>query len=250
MNLTGKICLVTGGVRGIGAATVMRLARNGAHIAVQSRDAHSPAAREVKAAVEALGCRCISIAADMAVAEDATRTVQETVRGLGGIDVLVHNAGAAAPGGFLQVSEEVWYYAFNVHVHAAFHLCRAAVPYMIPKKEGAIVLLGSSAGHRGVLGAAAYSIVKGAIPQFTRVLARELADHNIRVNCVSPGVVRTRFQDMLTEAQVKNNLENRIPLHREGTPDEVAQVIEMLATNDFMTGSDVVLDGGLTMRIA
>jgi NAD(P)-dependent dehydrogenase (short-subunit alcohol dehydrogenase family) len=250
MNLQGKICLVTGGVRGIGAATAMRLARAGADLALQSRDANSSAALEVKAAIEALGRRCISIAADMAVPADATRTVQETLDGLGGIDVLVHNAGAAAPGAFLQVSEEVWYHAFNVHVHAAFHLCRAAVPHMTPKKEGAIVLMGSTAGHRGVLGAAAYSIVKGAIPQFTRVLARELADHNIRVNCVSPGVVRTRFQDMLTEAQVKNNLENRIPLHREGTSDEIAQVIEVLATNDFMTGSDVVVDGGLTMRMA
>jgi NAD(P)-dependent dehydrogenase (short-subunit alcohol dehydrogenase family) len=250
MNLAGKICLVTGGVRGIGAATAMRLARRGAHIALQSRDAASSAALNVKTSIEALGLRCVSISADMAIPADATRSVQETVEGLGGLDVLVHNAGAAAPGGFLQVSEEVWYHAFNVHVHAAFHLCRAAVPFMTPKKEGAIVLLGSTAGHRGVVGAAAYSIVKGAIPQFTRVLARELADRNIRVNCVSPGVIRTRFQDMLTEAQVNNNLENRIPLHREGTPDEVAQVIEMLVTNDFMTGSDVTLDGGLTMRMA
>jgi NAD(P)-dependent dehydrogenase (short-subunit alcohol dehydrogenase family) len=250
MNLQGKVCLITGGVRGIGAATALRLAKGGADIALQSRDAGSDAALEVKAAVEALGRRCISIAADMAVPADATRTVEETVAGLGGIDVLVHNAGAAAPGSLLQVSEEVWHHAFNVHVHAAFHLCRAALPHMIPKKEGAIVLLGSSAGHRGVLGAAAYAIVKGAIPQFTRVLAREMADHNIRVNCVSPGVIRTRFQDMLTEAQVKNNLENRIPLHREGTPDEVAQVIEVMVTNNFITGQDAIMDGGLTMRMA
>jgi NAD(P)-dependent dehydrogenase (short-subunit alcohol dehydrogenase family) len=250
MNLNGKTCLITGGVRGIGAATALRLARAGAGIAVQSRDAHSQAALETKAAIEALGRRCVSLAADMAVPAEAARIVQETVEALGSIDVLVHNAGAAAPGAFLKVSEEVWYHAFDVHVHAAFHLCRAAVPHMIPKKEGAIVLLGSTAGQRGVLGAAAYAIVKGALPQFARVLARELADHNIRVNCVSPGVIRTRFQDMLTDAQVKNNLENRIPLHREGTPDEVAQVIELLATNNFMTGEDVVLDGGLTMRIA
>lgn len=249
MNLEGKVCLVTGGVRGIGAATAMRLAKAGADVAVQSRDAQSDAALEIKTGIETLGRRCISLTADMAIPADAARIVQETVDGLGGIDVLIHNAGAAASGPFLQVSEEVWYHAFDVHVHAAFHLCRAAVPHMIPKKEGAIVLLGSTAGRRGVLGAAAYAIVKGAMPQFARVLARELADHNIRVNCMSPGVIRTRFQDMLTEAQVKNNLENRIPLHREGTPDEVAQMIEVLVTNNFMTGEEVVLDGGLTMRI-
>ena len=193
MNLQGKVCLVTGGVRGIGAATAIRLAKAGADIAVQSRGRYSDAALGVKAAVEGLGRRCVSIEAEMAVAADCARTVQETVDELGAIDVLVHNAGAAAMVSFLQVSEEVWYHAFNVHVHAAFHLSRAAIPHMIPKKEGAIVLVGSTAGHRGVMGAAAYAIVKGAIPQFTRVLAREMADNNIRVNCVSPGVIRTRF---------------------------------------------------------
>ncbi len=250
VDLKGKVCLVTGGVRGIGAATAIRLAKGGADIAVQSRDAASAAALEIKSTIEAAGRRCVSLRADMALPEDAARVVAETVEALGGIDILVHNAGAAAPGGLLTVSEEIWTQAFNVHVHAAFHLCRAAVPHMIPKKEGAIVLLGSTAGKRGVLGAAAYAIVKGALPQFARVLARELADHNIRVNCVSPGVIRTRFQDMLTEAQVKNNLENRIPLHREGTPDEVAQMIETVVTNNFITGEEFVLDGGLTMRMA
>lgn len=250
VDLNGKICLVTGGARGIGAATAIRLARAGADVAIQSRDSGSAAALEVKAAVEALGRRFLSISAEMAEPADAARTVAETVAGLGGIDVLVHNAGAAAPGSMLQVTEEAWHHAFNVHVHAAFYLCRAAVPHMIPKKEGAIVLLGSTAGQRGVLNAAAYAIVKGALPQFARVLARELADHNIRVNCMSPGVIRTRFQDMLTEAQVKNNLENRIPLHREGTTDQVAQAIELLVTNDFVTGTELTIDGGLTMRMA
>jgi NAD(P)-dependent dehydrogenase (short-subunit alcohol dehydrogenase family) len=250
MDLKGKVCLVTGATRGIGAATAIRLARGGADIAIQGRDAKSDAALEVRSAIEALGRRCHVIAADMALPADATRCVEETVGALGTIDVLVHAAGAAAMGSLLQVSEEVWYHAFNVHVHAVFHLCRAAVPHMIPKKEGAIVLISSTAGARGIMGALTYGVVKGALPQFARVLARELADHNIRVNCVSPGVIRTRFQDYLTEAQVNNNIENRIPLHREGTTDQVAQVIELLATNDFMTGEDVVIDGGLTMRIA
>jgi NAD(P)-dependent dehydrogenase (short-subunit alcohol dehydrogenase family) len=233
MDLKGKVCLVTGATRGIGAATAIRLARGGADVAIQGRDAKSEAALEVRSAIEALGRRCHVIAADMALPADATRCVEETIGALRTIAVLVHAAGA-----------------FNVHVHAVFHLCRAAVPHMIPKKEGAIVLISSTAGSRGILGALSYGVVKGALPQFTRVLARELADHNIRVNCVSPGVIRTRFQDYLTEAQVKNNIENRIPLHREGTTDQVAQVIELLATNDFMTGEDVVIDGGLTMRIA
>jgi 3-oxoacyl-[acyl-carrier protein] reductase len=87
------------------------------------------------------------------------------------------------------------------------------------------------------------------LPQFARVLARELADHNIRVNCVSPGIIRTPFQDGLTPQQVENNLKNRIPLHREGKPEEVASAIVELVQNDFITGSDLVIDGGMTMRI-
>jgi 3-oxoacyl-[acyl-carrier protein] reductase len=102
---------------------------------------------------------------------------------------------------------------------------------------------------RGVNGALAYSVVKGAIPQFVRSLARELADHNIRVNAVAPGVIRTPFQDYLSPEQVKNNIENRIPLHREGTPADVAEAIVLLATNAFITGETLTIDGGMTMRI-
>ena len=121
---------------------------------------------------------------------------------------------------------------------------------MIEKHEGAIILMSSAAGMRGCAGAIAYGVVKGAIPPLTRSLARELAEHNIRVNGVSPGIIRTRFQDTLTPEQVKNNIDNRVPFHREGKPEDVAQVIVTLAQNEFMTGEDVAIDGGITMRIA
>ena len=98
-------------------------------------------------------------------------------------------------------------------------------------------------------GAIAYGVVKGAIPQFTRALARELADYNIRVNCVSPGMIRTRFQDSLTPEQVENNMRLRIPLHREGKPEEVASTLAALVENDFITGAEISVDGGMTMRM-
>jgi NAD(P)-dependent dehydrogenase (short-subunit alcohol dehydrogenase family) len=120
---------------------------------------------------------------------------------------------------------------------------------MKEKKEGAIVLISSAAGLRGCLGAFAYGVVKGALPQFARSLARELAEDNIRVNAVSPGVIRTPFQNSLTPEQVKNNIANRIPLHREGQPEDVAEVIGMLVTHDFITGETIAIDGGMTMRI-
>ena len=100
------------------------------------------------------------------------------------------------------------------------------------------------------MGSLAYQAVKGALPQLTRALARELAAHNIRVNCVAPGVIRTKFHEHMSEEQKKLNLEHRIPLKREGTPKQVADVIVMLAKNDYITGDTVTIDGGLTSRIA
>jgi NAD(P)-dependent dehydrogenase (short-subunit alcohol dehydrogenase family) len=206
-------------------------------------------AKSVKAEVEALGRQCILQISDVSQAGEAARCVEATVAALGRIDVLVHSAGGAAPGSLLEVTPEVWHHAFDIHIHAAFNLCRAAIPLMRQSQEGAIIFISSAAGLRGCTGAIAYGVVKGALPQFARSLAREVADDNIRVNCVSPGVIRTRFQAYLTPAQVANNIESRIPLHREGKPQDVATTIAMLVRNDFITGENVVVDGGMTMRI-
>jgi NAD(P)-dependent dehydrogenase (short-subunit alcohol dehydrogenase family) len=162
----------------------------------------------------------------------------------------VHSAGGLVAGGLFEVSPENWYAAFEVHVHAIFHLCRAAIPSMRKRKEGAIVLVSSVAGIRGINANVAYQVVKGALPQFTRALAREFANDNIRVNCVAPGVIRTRFHANMSEQQKKLNLEQRIPLRREGTPEQVATLITELIQNDYITGETVAIDGGLTMRIA
>ncbi len=249
MNLNGKVCLITGGTKGIGAAAALELARQGADISINGRVADNKA-KEVKAEVEALGRQCLLHVADVSQAGEAAGCVEATVHALGSVDALIHCAGGAVPGGILEVTPEAWSQAFDVHVHAIFNLCRAAIPQMKAKREGAIVLISSVAGMRGCVGAIAYGVVKGALPQFARSLARELADDNIRVNCVSPGVIRTRFHDHLTPDQVKNNIENRIPLHREGNPKDVAEIIAMLICNDFISGENVVVDGGMTMRIA
>ena len=250
MELAGKVCLVTGGTSGIGASTALAFVQRGARVAVTGRTSGRETLDALKADAAALGSDIFYIQADAASAEDCKRAVAETHVHWGRVDVLVHAAGAAAPGGLFEVTEESWSKAFDVHVHAVFWLTRAAAPLMIEQGEGgAIILIGSAAGHRGCLGAIAYGVVKGALPQFARVLARELADYNIRVNCVSPGVIRTPFQDGLTEAQVENNIRNRIPLHREGKPEDVARAILELVENDFVTGQDLAIDGGMTMRV-
>lgn len=249
MNLKDKVALVTGGTKGIGAATAIALAREGADVAIIGR--HDDAdARTTKQSIEALGRRCEIVAADCGKPEDATRCVQETAAKLGGVDVLVHAAGGPVNGGLFELTPELWSAAFDVHVHAIFYLCRAAIPLLRKKKEGAVILVSSTAGIRGIVTNVAYQVAKGALPQFARALAREFANDNIRINCVAPGVIRTRFHASMSEQQKKLNLEQRIPLHREGTPEQVASVIVELAKNDYLTGETFTIDGGLTMRIA
>lgn len=248
MNLQGKVCLVTGGTSGIGASTVLCLARSGAHIATVSRTgiAQRP---ETLAVMEAHGTIIRSLKADVADPEACRDCIDQVIKDFGRLDVLVHSAGGAIPGGLYAVTDESWMNAFAVHIHSVFHLTRAAAPHMARQGEGAIILLGSAAGLRGCLDALAYGVVKGALPQFARGLARELGDQNIRVNCVSAGIIRTPFQAHLTPEQTANNIQNRIPLHREGRPEDVAKLIVSLIENDFITGENFVVDGGMTMRI-
>jgi len=249
MQLEGKVALVTGGTKGIGAATAVELARRGADVAINGRH-DDEEARGVRSRIEALGRRCQIVVADVGRPGEATRCVAETALGLGPPAVLVHCAGGLIAGGLFDVLPETWHQAFDVHVHAVYHLCRAALPAMKERKEGAIVLISSVAGIRGVHMNLCYQVVKGALPQFARALAREVADYNVRVNCIAPGIIRTRFHDKMTAEQKKHNLDNRVPLHREGTPEQVATLIAEVATNDYLTGETLTIDGGLTMRIA
>jgi NAD(P)-dependent dehydrogenase (short-subunit alcohol dehydrogenase family) len=249
MELAGKVCLVTGGKCGFGAMTAVALAARGAHVAVVGRNHRSGLFEMLKATAKQHYVEVLSVQADVSTLEGCEHAVAQTHAHWGYLDLLVHAAGAPAPGGFFETTDESWTQAFDLHVHAVLRLARVAVPHMIKRGEGAIILIGSAAGLRGCLGALAYGVVKGALPQFSRTLARELADYNIRVNCVSPGVIRTPFQDFLTPEQIENNIQNRIPLHREGRPEDVARAILELAENDFITGANLVIDGGMTMRI-
>ena len=249
MDLKNKACLVTGGTRGIGAATAILLAHHGANVAIVGRELDDDA-RDTAGKIESLGRRCLQIRADMALSEDVTRCVDETTAALGSPEVVVHSAGGPVPGSVLEISPDDWMRAFAVHVHAVYFLCRAAIPAMQRRKSGVIILVSSVAGIRGVPGSTCYQVVKGALPQFARALARDFANDNIRVNAIAPGVIRTRFHAAMPEQVKKNNLENRIPLHREGTAEQVASAVLELVRNDYITGETLTIDGGLTMRIA
>jgi NAD(P)-dependent dehydrogenase (short-subunit alcohol dehydrogenase family) len=249
VHLQGKVCLVTGGTGGIGTATVQELAARGAMVVVASKRRTTEIICTCQKVVETHEANIGFMQLDVADSQACRNCIDRIIKDFGRIDVLVHLAGGLIPGGILEVTEEAWMNAFAVHVHSAFHLVQSAVPHMTKQGEGSIVLISSAAGIRGCLGAIAYGVAKGALPQFARSLARELAELNIRVNCVSPGIIRTPFQDFLNPEQVNNNVANRIPLHREGKPGDVAALIITLLENDFVTGENFVIDGGMTMRM-
>ena len=248
MLLTNKRALITGGTKGIGAAIAVDLARQGCDVAINGRHDDADAA-ETKRLIAAAGRKCVVIVADVARQEDAIRTVHEAANALDGLDVLVHSAGGPSWGTIDQCSPEQWHATIAVHVDAAYYLCRAALPLMRPNRDGAIILVSSVAGIRGVPGAIAYATAKGAILEFTRALARDVADDNIRVNCVAPGVIRTRFHEKMTPEAKAHNLAVRIPLHREGTAEDVAEAVRLLITNEFITGETIVVDGGMSMQV-
>jgi NAD(P)-dependent dehydrogenase (short-subunit alcohol dehydrogenase family) len=249
MELNGKIALITGGTRGLGAAAAIALSAQGADVAIVGRNMDADAEATVQA-IRALGRRCEVIHADCSKPEEAARCVNETAQLLGGLDILVHSAGGPANGGLLEITPEMWHSAFDIHVHAIFYLCRAAIPHMRSRQGGAILLISSTAGKLATPSHIAYQAVKGALPHIARGLAREFASDNIRVNCIAPGVIRTRFHQHMTPEQKTLNLDHRIPLKREGTPEQVADLMLAVIKNEYITGDTLTIDGGLSMRIA
>lgn len=233
METKDKVALITGGTHGIGREIALLLAQGGAHIAVIARN---PPNEETKESIKRLGVRFLAVQADLHTSASCENAVAAVLQEMGSIDIFIHCAGGAAPGSLLEVNSDTWHHAFDIHIHALFNISRAVVPGMKEKQEGNIVIISSAAGIRGVRNAIAYSVVKGALPQMCRSMALELSADNIKVNCISPGVIRTRFQDYLSEEQAQNNINNRIPLRREGTGKDVAEAALMLIKNNFITG--------------
>lgn len=246
-DLKGATAIVTGGTSGIGLATARALLARGADVVVNGRSRRPEVVDELSGLAEA-GRRCVFVAGDASLAETSQRIAETAMAEFGRVDIVVHSAGGPAPGTVLDQTEEQWLSAFNVHVHSAFHLFRAMHPHLAVS-GGSVTLLSSAAALRGCPGTVAYQVVKASLIQMARALARDHANENIRVNCVAPGIIRTPFQSAMTEEARRNNLANRIPLHREGTPEQVASLILQLAENDFITGETMVIDGGMSMRM-
>jgi 3-oxoacyl-[acyl-carrier protein] reductase len=242
----GKRVIITGGASGIGKATVERFANEGAAIVLTDINA---AAAEAAAAqiARATGANIYPFAADVAVKADDVATVQYALAKMGGVDVLVNNAGIYYEDHFEDITEERWDGIMNVDLKGTFLMTQAVVPHFKEKHSGVIVNMASTNGIAGEIYYAHYNAAKGGVVLLTKTLAIELGPFGIRVNCVCPGYILTESTAAMDSDEfVDNYIQNKIPLRRTGKPEEVASVIAFLASDDasFVHGDAILIDGG------
>ena len=246
-SLEGKAALVTGATKGIGLETAKVLADAGADIAAVGRDAEG--LREINAAVEAKGRRCVAIAADMATVDGPGKAAQEALRAFGTVDILVNNAAIAKIAPLLEASSGDWDATMAVNLRAPFLLAQALVPAMIKKGGGKIINVSSQAGVIGQDSHAAYGASKGGLNTLTKVMCVEWAKHNIQVNTVCPTVILTPMgEEHWGKPERGDPMKAKIPAGRFGKPVEVADMILYLASSasNLVNGQDMLIDGGYT----
>ena len=241
-NLNGKVALVTGGSRGIGAAIAKQLAKKGASVAITYTRGEQAAAAVVKE-IEAAGGKAVALQADAAVEESARAAVQKTVSKFGGLDVLVNNAGTAIPKPFEQSTVAEMDTVIGINIRGVFISTQEALKHL--KKGGRIINIGSCVGERDYTpGLAAYAATKGAVKMFTQGLSREVGERGITVNNVQPGPIDTDLNPAAgdwAEPQLANTA-----LKRYGTVDEVAALVAFIASPEaaYITGANLTVDGG------
>ncbi|MDQ7250335.1 SDR family NAD(P)-dependent oxidoreductase [Dongia sedimenti] len=245
--LDGKTALVTGATKGIGLETCKVLADAGADIAAVGRDQQG--LREIKAAVEAKGRRCVAIAADMATADGPAQAAKEALAAFGTVDILVNNAAIALIAPLLEATAADWDATMAVNLRAPFLLAQALAPAMIKKGAGKIINVSSQAGVIGQDSHAAYGASKGGLNTLTKVMCVEWAKHNIQVNSVCPTVILTPMgEEHWGKPERGDPMKAKIPAGRFGKPVEVADMILYLASSasNLVNGQDMLIDGGYT----
>src|SRR5216117_4564649 len=248
MSLEGRTALITGGGRGIGRATAIRLAREGARIAINYKG-NAEAAEEAKRLVEKGGGKAALIQGDVSVDGQAEEIVKAALAfGAGRLDILVNNAGITRDNLLVRMSAEDWDAVVDLNLRGAFLVTKAAMRPMMKQRSGRIVNVSSVAGVAGNAGQANYSAAKAGLIGFTKTVAREMASRNITCNAVAPGFVPTDLTNALIK-QMEETILKQIPLGRFGTVDDVANAIAFLVSEEaaYITGQVLQIDGGMVI---
>lgn len=245
-ELTGKVALVTGASRGIGAAIARTLAEKGAAVAVNYAGS-AGAAAQVVASIEASGGRAVALQADVSDPAAAAALVAETIAQLGGLDIVVNNAGITRDGLLVRMSDEDWSAVIATNLTGVFNVTRAATKFLMKQRSGSIVNVASVVGLVGNAGQANYAAAKAGIIGMTKSVARELAPRGVRVNAVAPGFIETDMTSSLPEA-VCDAARAQIALGAFGSADDVANGVAFLAGDEarYITGQTLAIDGGMT----
>lgn len=247
MTLVGKVALVTGGSRGIGRAIALKLAENGADVAINYAG-NTAAAEEVKAAIEQMGRKALLIQCSVADTDGVQAMVNQVVKKLGRLDILVNNAGITRDGLLMRMKEADWDDVMNTNLKGVYNCSKAVMRTMMKQKSGRIVNMASVVGEMGNAGQANYAAAKAGVIGFTKSLAKEVASRGITVNAIAPGFIATDMTSVLSDDQ-KAEMARTIPLGRAGQPEDVANAVLFLASEGaaYITGQVLNVDGGMVM---
>jgi 3-oxoacyl-[acyl-carrier protein] reductase len=247
-DLSGKVAVVTGSSRGIGAAIAATLAAQGAKIIINHRNSPEGAA-EVAAAIMTNGSEARVIQADVGQNSEAQRLIKETIDTYGQIDILVNNAGTTRDTLIMTMKDEDWDLVLRTNLSSTYYCCKAAIRPMMKKRSGRIINMTSVVGLAGQAGQTNYAASKAGIIGFTKSLAKEVGSRNITVNAIAPGFIPTALTEVLPQEMMQSIVANT-PLGRLGTVEDVANATLFLASDEaaFITGQVLTVDGGLVMQ--
>jgi acetoacetyl-CoA reductase len=246
VKLEGKVAVITGGGKGIGAAITRELARNGVKVVVNYNKSRE-AADQLIAEIKENGGEGIAVQADVSTQEEANKLIAAAVEQYGRLDILVNNAGITRDRTFKKLSNEDWNEVINVNLNSVYYTTAAALPYITESDAGRIINISSIIGQAGGFGQTNYSAAKAGMIGFTKSLALELAKTGVTVNAICPGFIET---DMLAEVpeNIREQIKAKIPARRFGHADEIARgVLYLCQDGEYITGQQLNINGGLYM---
>ncbi len=245
-NLNGKVAIVTGGSRGIGAAISMELARQGVKV-VLNFVSREELAEKMVADINEIGGEAYAVRADVSNIDDAAHLVQEAFNHFGRVDILVNNAGITRDSTFKKLSSEDWRRVIDVNLNSVYNTTSAALPYLLESDAGRIINISSIIGQAGGFGQTNYAAAKAGLIGYTKSLALELAKTNVTVNAICPGFIGTEMVQAIPE-KVLAGIVEKVPQKRLGKPEEVARGVAFLCSDGaYITGQQLNINGGLYM---